>query len=103
LFNFQIRSTVAQLRAPAHAARPDDRTARQIGERGHGAGKESVVRVLADRHAYELEARGQLARHVLQAVDADVDPALEQRLLDLLDEHTLRADCRKRDVAAKIA
>ena len=57
---------------------------------------ERVTRVLARRVSADDQAGHVGRRHVLRGVDGDVDPALEERLLELLHEHAAAADLAER-------
>ena len=57
---------------------------------------ERVARILARRVRADGEPLGVRRGHVLGGVDGDVDPAREQRLLELLDEDAARADLAER-------
>ena len=62
-----------------------------------------VTRILARRVRADDEAVGVGRRHVLRGVDGDVDPAVEQRLLELLDEDAALADLAERLRAVAVA
>ena len=59
---------------------------------------QSVPRVLALRGGRYLQAGGQFHRHVLQAVDCDIDMSIEQGFLDFFGEQALGSDFCERDV-----
>ena len=87
----KLRLQREQLRAAAHRRGPDPHP-RPDGVRA----AERVPRILP----LEVGADGEPLRvgrgHVLRRVDGDVDPAFEQRLLELLDEDAARADLAER-------
>ena len=55
---------------------------------------ERISRILALQHRADVEPLGQHRRHVLAAVNGEVDVAAEQRIFDFLDEQPLAADLR---------
>jgi hypothetical protein len=65
-------------------------------------GRITAARILARQYRPELEALGQDGRHVLAAVDGEVDVAGEQRVLDLLHEQPLAANLGQRRVGQPI-
>ena len=69
------------------------------------AGRENdrVPRILARQHAADLEPVRQDRRHVLAAVDGEVDLAGEQRVFDFLHEQPLAADLRERRLGQPVA
>ncbi len=94
LGDLEVRPRREELRPAARARRADARPARKVREGPPRLGNEDVARVLALRNGREDDARGKRRRHVLQAVDREVDPAVEQRLVELLREVSLPADRR---------
>ena len=70
---------------------------------GLGRKHDRVVRILARQHGGDAQAVGQDGRHVLAAVDGEIDLVAEQRVLDFLDEQPLAADLRERRVLQPIA
>ena len=77
---------------PARAGRADHRSRPQTLEVHRRPGDEDVTRVLAFGVRREREPRRELGREVLEAVDREVEGALEQRLLDLPHEQALAPD-----------
>src|SRR5690606_30735381 len=64
---------------------------------GHVAG------ILALRHTPDRQPRCQIGRHVLHRMHGDVGPAVEDGLLDLLDEKSLAADLAQSAILYPIA
>ena len=64
---------------------------------------ERVARIVTLEIRADRETFGIARRHVLRAVHGDVDPAGEQRLLELLDEDAARADLPERLRAVLVA
>ncbi len=62
-----------------------------------------IARIFALRDRGEDQARGQLRRHVLEAVHGQIDAAVEQRFLDFLGEKAFAADLRKRNILDLVA
>ncbi len=87
-----------QLGPPAHRGGPDPHP----GTNPVGSA-ERVTRILARRVRADDEAVGVGRGHVLRGVDRDVDPAVEQRLLELLDEDAALADLAERLRAVAVA
>ena len=80
-----------QLSAPAHGGGPDPHPgADPVGS------TERVAWVLARRIRADDEAVRVSRGHVLRGVHGDVDPSVQQRLLQLLDEDTALADLAER-------
>ncbi len=62
-----------------------------------------VARIFARQRRRHGQALGQHRRHVLRAVDREIDLAAEQRVLDFLDEEPLAAGLRERRVLEPVA
>ena len=69
----------------------------------HPAQDQRIARILARQRAGQHDAGRQLGLQVLQAVHGEVDPAVQQRLVDLLGEQPLAADLRQRPVLHRVA
>src|SRR5262249_15848431 len=89
--------------APSEARGGDTRAPRQLIEAAARSRQKDVARVFARRKGRERKAVGKLRGHVLEAVDARVHPAVEQRLLDLPDEERLASEVREGDVGETVA
>ena len=87
-----------QLRAPAHRRRADAHARPQLTRAAERVTRVLALEVRADRETVRIGRR-----HVLGRMHGDVDPPLEQRLLELLDEDTARADLAERLRAVAIA
>ena len=81
-----------QPRRAAAGSRCRRRARRQIVERAGRRASRARRAGLRAAGTRRGEARGQLGRQVLQAVDGEVDVAVEERLLDLPHEQPLAAD-----------
>ena len=92
-----------QLGAPPKARRADLRPLRQVGERPVPRADNGVSRIEALRDGRKHKPRGQLRRHILQAVHSDIDLARKHRLLQLLREKPLAADLRQRCIEHPVA
>src|SRR5206468_847585 len=88
----EIGPASQDLRLPAQARRTDASTLRHFAP-GTDAPDVGVAWVLALQDTGDLEALGKIGGKVLGGVHPQVDLALEQRALDLLDEARLVADC----------
>ena len=56
------------------------------------AGDQGIAGILARRHGRQQQARLQSRRHILQAVNSQIDLTTQQGVLDLFDEDALAAD-----------
>ena len=97
-----------QLRDPSHAAGADTgsdpRTGTGVRPRNRrGRQHERVSWILAFQNRAHLEPFGQERRHVLAAVNREVDVAAEQCVLDFLDEQPLAANLGQRGLLQSIA
>src|SRR5690606_11102997 len=57
----------------------------------------------AREHDGNVQGFRQLDRHILHRMEREIRAAVEQRLLELLDEETLAADLRERTVEEHVA
>ncbi len=101
--NVKVGALDFQLRLTPQAARPYARTLRQIGHAVVLQGKEYVVRMFARGDGGNLEIGSQLRRQVFQTMDGQIDAPVQQRLFNLLGEHSLGADLRQRHVEDLVA
>ena len=62
-----------------------------------------VARILAWQHAGDLEPVRKKRRHVLAAVNGEIDLASQQRILDFFHEQALAADLREWRLAQSVA
>jgi hypothetical protein len=62
-----------------------------------------VASILACQHSGDPKSLGKNHRHVLAAVDREIDFAFDQGILDFLDEETLAANLRQRCVRKLVA
>ena len=96
----QVGAGVEQLRLAAEGVGADGGAVGQRGERGRrgsgvvqaGPRMRAVAGVLAAEGAGEDDAGGELGLEVLEAVDGEVDAAVEQGLVDFLAEEAFAAD-----------
>jgi hypothetical protein len=72
-------------------------------EREVARGHEDIPGVFAPRDARDHEPFGESAGHVLDGVDGEVRPPVEEGLFDLLHEESLAADVRQRAVRDAVA
>src|SRR5690606_36630743 len=100
---FEVRPQRAALAGAAQVRRADAVAGRQRRQRDAAAADQRVARILALGGGRHGQAGGQLGRHVLHAVHREVGLAVEQRLLDLLDEQALAADLGQRAVDDAVA
>jgi hypothetical protein len=94
----EVGTEMREPHAPARGRRADasadferqplGRAARQRA----GAHEQQVRRVDALRHRADHEYLGRGRRQILERVHGELDPPLDERLLDLAHEHALRAD-----------
>ena len=94
--HLQIGPERLQLSGAPQAARPDDGTLREFGERAALPRDEAVSHVLPLRHRAHDDAFGVLGGQILERVHGEVDVTLAQRSLELGREETLSADLGKR-------
>ena len=87
-----------ELRLAPQATGPDPRAAGQIRQPRAPPGYQNVGGILAPGDGSNGEARREIGRDILHAVDREIHLAGQQRLFDLLDEERLAADLRQRDV-----
>src|SRR5437764_11121670 len=87
-----------QLRSPSDRGGSDPHTPPKPGGAAERVARILALEVRPDRKPFRVR-RG----HVLRGMDGDVDPAGEERLLDLLDEHAPRADLAERLRAVLVA
>src|SRR5690606_17282744 len=80
------------LRGPAQARRAHDGAVGKRREVGMAIRYEGVARILARQDGREPEGPRQHHRDILERMHREVRPALEQRMLELLDEQRLAAD-----------
>ena len=64
---------------------------------------QGVACVFSRQHGAERQTLGKHGRHVLAAVDGDINRAVEERVLDLLDEQALATGFGQRCVREPIA
>src|SRR5581483_9130766 len=76
-----------ELRLPPHRGGADPHTRPQLG-----CSAERVPRILAPEKSADRQTFRVRCGQVLRGMDGDVDPPLEQRLLEFLDEDAARAD-----------
>ncbi len=98
--NLQVRPHDAQLRRSPQRRRADARASSEVRQ---PSADDGIPRVLALRYRRQNEASRQIGRHVFQAVDRQVDRAVQQRLFDFLGEEPLGPDFRQRHVEDFVA
>ncbi len=113
-----LRKQRAQLCDAPHAAGADAPGAHSIGDalqilgsdprtgtgvRPQHAQHEGISGVFTLQHGADLQPIGQHCRHVLAAVHREIDLAVQQRVLDFLDEQALAPDFRERTLLQAIA
>ena len=87
-----------ELSPPARRCRPDPHAGTELARAA-----QRVTRILARRVGADGQPVRVSRRHVLRRMDGDVDSALEQRLLELLDEHPAAADLAERTRPVAVA
>lgn len=75
----------------------------QIGQSGGLRRQEGIAHVFARQEGRQGQAGRQHGRHVLGGMHRDIDPAVDQRLLDFLSEKPLAADFRQWPVLDPVA
>ena len=90
-------SLAAERRASHHCAR------RQRGERLTLGADEGIAHIAARQHGGDGSAWRKLRGQVLHGVHGDIDPLIEQGLVDLLGEQPLAAEVAQRLVADAVA
>ena len=101
--DLHVRTQRAQLHDAPQARGADARAVRQFVERRVARRHEGIARVFALEHRGELEAFGQLHRHVFQRMHGELRAPFFERGLELLDEQALAADLRQRAVEDLVA
>ena len=86
-----------QLRLPSHRGCPDPHSRSQLLRTA-----ERVPGIVAAEISADHQTFGIRGGHVLRGVDGDVDPPLEQRLLELFHEDPARADLTERTGAVAV-
>jgi len=99
----QIRPAGEELGHPPQRGTADDRRLRQIVEAPHRRADQRVPDIRARQQGADHEPVRQPGRHVLHGMDGDVDPTVQQRLLDLLREQSLAADLGQRTVEEPVS
>ena len=100
----QVRAARQQLGAPAQRDRADHRSVRQpVDPAGTRARDQHVARIGPRQHRADRKARRQPGRQVLHRMHREIDPAVEQRRLELLAEQPLAAELGERPVDHEIA
>ena len=102
--DLEVGAARPQLRGPAQAPGADPGADRQRRERGAALARDqriARIRPLGKRHQREL--RRQHGRQVLRAVHREIGPAVQQRVLDLLDEQALAAQLGERHRGETVA
>ncbi len=90
-------------RPAAERGSAEDGSRRQIGETDGRRRKEGVAKVLARQGGADGDPVRQKRRQILGGMDGDVDPAGEERLVDLLGEQALAAGLGERTVGDPVA
>src|SRR5438309_8187038 len=78
-------------------SRPDSRARPQSLQRGTIRNK-SVPRIFTFWDGAKNNPAGKLERHVLHAVDSEIDAVIQERLVDFLREQSLSANLRQRHI-----
>ena len=94
--NSEVGAQAQRLEAPARRRGAEPRTARERGERAAGAREQRVARVGALGHRGDAEAGGELGRQIFHRMNCQVDTAIAEGLLQLLDEKPLATDLGER-------
>ena len=96
--DLQVGPPVQELHPAPQAAGADAPARRDFRQAGVAGGDEGVAIVFPGRHRPQHQPRGDLRRHVLEAVHRQINPARQQGLFDLLDEQALAAHLGQRHV-----
>jgi len=80
---------VTDLRGAAKRAGPHRSAWRQLGE---GPANQGIAHVLARGNRGDRQSRIDFGRHIFQAMDGQIDVAVEQGFFDFLDEQRLGPD-----------
>ena len=92
-----------QLGGPAQAGGADGGARVEFGQFLPPAADQDIHGQFTFRNGADTESCGNLAGHVFHAVHGQVDPPVQQGLLDLLDEKSLTSDLGKRNVLDFVA
>ena len=101
--HLQVRPQRTELHHPPQAGGADAGALRQFGQRRKLVGHERVARIFALQHGRQLEAFGQVHRHVLQRMHRQVGVASFQRGFEFLDKQPLAAHLGQRAVQNLVA
>ena len=101
--DLKLRVERTQLTGAAQAGGADARALRQGVERIELVRDKGIARILAFADHRDMQARRASDGHVLKGMHGDVRAAVEQRLLQLLDEQSLAADLGQRAVENLVA
>ena len=96
LDQLEIGPAMQDLGSPPQAARGNDGAGRELGERRMARRDEHVAGRSSRRHGGERKLRHDDRRQILEAVNGDLDPALEERVLDRLREDPFAAEAGER-------
>ena len=101
--HIEVGPSGLELEHPPDARRAHAGAGRQRGKRVAGPAHQHVERRGPRRHAGDLEPRHGGGGHVLEAVDSDIDPVVEQGPFQLPHEDTVAAEHSHRQVAPGVA
>ncbi len=93
----EVRSLVSELGHAPKRGGADSGAGGQGGKGGESGGDQSIPRILPSEDGADDKAVGKKGRHILHAVDGEIDRSRDERLLDLLDEESLASDLGEGD------
>mmetsp|Transcript_33342 Transcript_33342/g.79061 ORF Transcript_33342/g.79061 Transcript_33342/m.79061 type:complete len:232 (+) Transcript_33342:333-1028(+) len=94
--DLEVRVLGEDLALPAQRGAPDHCALGELGQRLVLPGHKNIACVLAREVAGQDSALGEVCWHVLHGVHGDVDPAVEQGIVNLLGEEPLASNVRER-------
>ncbi len=98
----EIGTGVQQLSTTAQAAGSDHATLRNVAPAKRCAADQGIAGILSGAYGSYRDPIGKLSREVLERVHREVDPSLEQRIVDLLGKDRATADSSERDLCSQI-
>ena len=90
--DIQIRSVMEKLGGPAKTAGADAGTGFQVFEAEPLAGDQNIKRIFPLRNRAYTEAWRYIPRHILHAVNGDINATVQKRFFDFLNKQPLAAD-----------
>jgi hypothetical protein len=94
---------VEELRPAADAAGCNGGASRHLIPGEWPAADQRITRIFARSHCGHNDPIGQLGWQILEGVHGEVDPSVEQGVVDLFGEESAASDARKRHIGQQVA